>query len=551
MLHKLFDAAYFLFKNEIAHTTNWQALLTLLGQTDFSGRIQSFLSTRPRNATYQSTTAISDILQSLSVALDTQLTSRLQMSVEKLGMFALMSDEETNIKNEQVLSTCVRYLSCESQSVVEQFVAVSSLQNATAETVTAAIGDVCRSRSIDMTKIVALSFDGASNMSGQRGGVQALLKDRYCPRAVFIHCRSHRLQLALKNAANKNKTVKGILATLGSFYKLFSQSPKNLRQLHAIEESLELPKLKAIEPSPTRWLGYEQCVKRMLEIYPAVIATLEHLYVDSCDLSATAGGLLLTLRKQSTIFLLTVLDDWLRALARLSRMFQTACEDLSPAITVTQTTISHIEEFDFQVAVDKCAAVVEACTSKGLHIELDSLSDRGPLNAFRDAVVRDLRCRFSDDTARFLVVYKMFSRSAPDSTFTARYVQSVVANAPVDISAADVTDELQIFRRWVGSAANNTPNQIMRELAFGPQAMLFPAIAKLAVAYLLLPLWTATVERSFSTLNRIACAERSSLNADHQDCLMRISAEGPDTLSPELLDSAINEWCKTARRLKD
>ena len=53
--------------------------------------------------------------------------------------------------------------------------------------------------------------------------------------------------------------------------------------------------------------------------------------------------------------------------------------------------------------------------------------------------------------------------------------------------------------------------------------MLFPVIAKLA--YLLLPLWTATVERSFSTLNRIACAERSSLNVDHQDCLMRISAE--------------------------
>jgi len=79
--------------------------------------------------------------------------------------------------------------------------------------------------------------------------------------------------------------------------------------------------------------------------------------------------------------------------------------------------------------------------------------------------------------------------------------------------------------------------------------MLFPVIAKLA--YLLLPLWTATVERSFSTLNRIACAERSSLNVDHQDCLMRISAEGPDTLTSELLDSAVDEWSRTTRCLKD
>jgi len=112
------------------------------------------------------------------VALDNQLISTIQKSVEKFGMFALMADEETNVKNEQVLSVCVRYLSCDSLSVVEQFVAVSCVQNATAETVAAAIADVCRNRAVYMTKIVALSFDGASNMSGRRGGVQALLKDK-------------------------------------------------------------------------------------------------------------------------------------------------------------------------------------------------------------------------------------------------------------------------------------------------------------------------------------------------------------------------------------
>jgi len=62
---------------------------------------------------------------------------------------------------------------------------------------------------------------------------------------------------------------------------------------------------------------------------------------------------------------------------------------------------------------------------------------------------------------------------------------------------------------------------------------IFPAIAKLAAAYLLLPVGTAMAERSFSTLNHIACAERSILNADHQDCLMCISADGPDTLTPD------------------
>jgi len=138
-----------------------------------------------------------------------------------------MTDDETNVRNEQVLSKCVRYLNSDSAAVVEQFMAVSPLQSTTAETDAAAISGVCRTRALDMTKIVALAFDGASNMSGRRGGVQALLKDRHCPRTVYIHCHSHRLQLALKNAANHNKAIKTATVTLGSFYKLFSQSPKH------------------------------------------------------------------------------------------------------------------------------------------------------------------------------------------------------------------------------------------------------------------------------------------------------------------------------------
>jgi hypothetical protein len=51
-------AAYFLFKNEVPHTTNWEALLNLLSQTDLSGRIAGFFVGRPRNATYKSTRAI-------------------------------------------------------------------------------------------------------------------------------------------------------------------------------------------------------------------------------------------------------------------------------------------------------------------------------------------------------------------------------------------------------------------------------------------------------------------------------------------------------------
>jgi hypothetical protein len=46
---------------------------------------------------------------------------------------------------------------------------------------------------------------------------------------------------------------------------------------------------------------------------------------------------------------------------------------------------------------------------------------------------------------------------------------------------------------------------------------LFPVFSKLASTIVLLPVGTANVERSFSSLNRILCSERSRLTPDHFD----------------------------------
>jgi len=65
-------------------------------------------------------------------------------------------------------------------------------------------------------------------------------------------------------------------------------------------------------------------------------------------------------------------------------------------------------------------------------------------------------------------------------------------------------------------------------LAYKPEkAVLFPTFARMALKILLLPIGTAGVERSFSTLNRILNSERCRQLADHVDMLMKISIEGP------------------------
>lgn len=43
-------------------------------------------------------------------------------------------------------------------------------------------------------------YDGASAVSGKVKGAQAVVQKR-CPKAVYVHCKSHSLNLAITNAA--------------------------------------------------------------------------------------------------------------------------------------------------------------------------------------------------------------------------------------------------------------------------------------------------------------------------------------------------------------
>lgn len=55
------------------------------------------------------------------------------------------------------------------------------------------IKDVLTRRSLPLSQCRGQAFDGASNMSGIRNGVQALIKQE--ARALYVHCLAHTLNL--------------------------------------------------------------------------------------------------------------------------------------------------------------------------------------------------------------------------------------------------------------------------------------------------------------------------------------------------------------------
>jgi len=77
---------------------------------------------------------------------------------------------------------------------------------------------------------------------------------------------------------------------------------------------------------------------------------------------------------------------------------------------------------------------------------------------------------------------------------------------------------------------------------------IYPQLSLAAEIFLIAPISTTTVERDFSTMNRILTKLRNRLIIEHVDQLMRISIEGPDILNEEIKEEIINNWKKVKPR---
>lgn len=215
----LFRCAYFMFVSEIAHTTHWRELLCTVAASDSSGRLMKFLTGCPANAHHLSSSTVTSVLEAFGEAIQASLRDK----VASVSQFAVMADECTDANRVEKLSICIRYLHFADRKVVETFLGCWPVVSTKAQDVYQSIVTNLATFGLSPDRLVAASFDGTSNMSGQRGGVQALLK-KEAPSLVFVHWRSHLLQLALVKASNSVSEMKQVLAAVNTLYALFAHS---------------------------------------------------------------------------------------------------------------------------------------------------------------------------------------------------------------------------------------------------------------------------------------------------------------------------------------
>ena len=142
----------------------------------------------------------------------------------------------------------VRYLI--DKEIIESFVTVVPVASTKAEVITSAIVKQMKINILNITNLVAVSFDDASNMSAAHG-VQALLR-QISPGLLLVHCRSHVLQLAVVKAASTVPVVDRTLNMLNKLYTVFHGSSKRLLMQKEIQLALDVVNHKLVQPGETR-----------------------------------------------------------------------------------------------------------------------------------------------------------------------------------------------------------------------------------------------------------------------------------------------------------
>ena len=142
------------------------------------------------NAPYNSKYTSSDIQQEVLSILANKVRRYIREEVGD-SWFCVMVDESRDESKKEQMAIVLRFV--DAKGVIrERFLDLVHVEDTVAATLKASLWNRLLNHKFDTGKIRGQGYDGASNMSGEWNGLQALVR-QYSPYAYYVHCFAHRL----------------------------------------------------------------------------------------------------------------------------------------------------------------------------------------------------------------------------------------------------------------------------------------------------------------------------------------------------------------------
>ena len=260
--------------------SNFNQLLRLRGEDD--SRVFEWLERKTDR--YTSPKMQNEIIKVMA----RKVLNRAQLahSLHNAPYFTIMVDETTDNSNHEQVVICFQWVSNDFK-VHEEFAGLHVVDSIDAITIVQAIHSVLMRMYLPISKARGQCYDGAATMRGTHSRVATRLAQEE-PRAVYMHCYGHALNLACGDTLKRCKVMKDALDITHEIIKLIKNSPKRQSCFEKLKVDIspDTPGIRVL--CPTRWTVRAEALQGILQNYQVLVELWSELLNDMKDSDARA-----------------------------------------------------------------------------------------------------------------------------------------------------------------------------------------------------------------------------------------------------------------------
>ncbi|CAN6175040.1 unnamed protein product [Urochloa humidicola] len=473
--------------------------------------------------------------------------------------FSVLIDESRDISVKEQMAVIIRYVNSRG-SVVERFLALIHVTETTSQALKEALFGVLDRHKLSVSRIRGQGYDGASNMRGEFNGLQKKILDEN-PYAFYVHCFAHQLQLVVVSIANCCSSVHDFFEYVSLIVTTTSASCKRRDALIESHHQNILDRLGNGEtstgrglnqetilarPGDTRWGSHHTTLVRLSQMWDSVIEVLRLVHEDA-RVPSQAAGLIEKMECFQFVFILKLMLRLLGITNELSHLLQRKDINIVNALELIQDVKARLNTMRESGWDDLIDEVREFCEMKG--IPIPNMSDEIPVRGrsrrdgftvtnlyhYRaeifyvvvDKICAEMNHRFGEATTELLMC---FSCLDPKNSFSKFDVDRLARLAEIydadfcDHDRGIIREQLETYivhvRRHAAFASCTDIASLATKMVETEKHLAFPLVYKLIELALLVPVSTATVERSFSAMKILKTKLRNKIANDWFNNLM-------------------------------
>ncbi|KAL4113754.1 hypothetical protein QTP88_017327 [Uroleucon formosanum] len=434
--------------------------------------------------------------------------------INEAKCFSILADETSDISGIEQSSLCARYFN--NGQINEDFLLFVPVTDVTCKALASTLLTSLDLIGIDYNYMIGQGYDGAAAMSDVFHGTHVYVQEK-CSLAIYVHCASHSLNLAISDACNVT-SIRNCLGSVESIYNFFN-SPKRQNILTTSIQNIvpisSHTKLKQL--CPTRWVQRHDSVMIYLELQDAVIDALEKIssWPDK-NTSPSANQLHFVINNFEFQITIQIISIVFAVSLPLNKLLQTPGFDLSHVINMADNSINVLKEMrknvekDFKLIFER-AEIFLTIFIPYLDNFITMISDR---LLKHKSLLKSFNCLFPIKEKDNSDTFENYITG-----LIKKYSQLLPSFSPLLVIA-----ELKLCRTSLQNLSKIPSN--LSKLLNNCNENDYPNVYKLLKIVATLPITTATAERSFSTMRRLKTYLRNTMAENRLNGLAQLNFTG-------------------------